>query len=157
MTGAKKTYVTQEGIRALETRLEYLKTTRRQEVAQRIKEARALGDLSENSEYDDAKNDQAFVEGEIASIEQKLRTAELVVNTANNGKVSFGSAVQVRNVDTDAVTQYVIVGSEEADPFAGRISNESPMGAALLHRAVGEMVEVETPGGHRRLSIESIQ
>lgn len=150
----KKTYLTKEGVKKLEEKLEYLKTTRRQEVADRIKEAIALGDLSENSEYDDAKNEQAFAEGEIASIEHTLRHAEVVSSDSGfSDKVSVGSIVNLKNKATGAELKYTIVGSDEADPFNGRISNESPIGAALMNKKKGETVEVDVPGGKRQLEI----
>lgn len=153
----KKTYLTKDGVKKLEDKLEHLKTTRRQEVAERIKEAIALGDLSENSEYDDAKNEQAFVEGEIASIESTLRHAEVISDEAQPGDaVTVGSVVKLKNVTTGADVTYTIVGSDEADPFKGRISNESPMGSALMSRKVGEQVEVDTPGGKRQLKVISV-
>lgn len=153
----KKTYLTKDGVKKLEEKLEHLKTTRRQEVAERIKEAIALGDLSENSEYDDAKNEQAFVEGEIAYIESALRHAEIISDEAQpGGVVAIGSIVKLKNVATNSEVVYTIVGSDEADPFKGRISNESPMGAALMNRKIGEQVEVDTPGGRRQLQVISV-
>lgn len=153
----KKTYLTKDGVKKLEEKLEHLKTARRQEVAERIKEAIALGDLSENSEYDDAKNEQAFVEGEIAYIEATLRHAEIISDEAQpSGIVSVGSIVKLKNVATGADVVYTIVGSDEADPFKGKISNESPMGAALMNRKIGDQVEVDTPGGRRQLQVISV-
>ncbi len=153
----RKTYLTKDGVKKLEDKLEHLKTTRRQEVAERIKEAIALGDLSENSEYDDAKNEQAFVEGEIASIEAALRHAEVINDDAQpSGAVTVGSVVKLKNIATGADVTYTIVGSDEADPFKGRISNESPMGSALMNRKVGDQVEVDTPGGKRQLQVISV-
>lgn len=150
----KKNYMTAEGVVALETELEHLKTTRRKEVSQRIKEAIALGDLSENSEYDDAKNEQAFLEGRIAKLEGKLRTAEVI--TADNqdiSRVGLGCKVKVKNVTSGDESLYTIVGSLEADPFVGKISNESPIGAALMDREAGEVVDLEVPSGRRQLQI----
>ncbi|MDD4797426.1 MAG: transcription elongation factor GreA [Eubacteriales bacterium] len=150
----KKNYLTAEGVKALEAELEFLKTTRRQEVSQRIKEAIALGDLSENSEYDDAKNEQAFLEGRIADLEIKLSNAEIIsAGSGDKNRVGLGRKVTVKNVATGTQTEYVIVGSMEADPFSGRISNESPIGAALVNKAIGEVVEVEAPGGQKKLEI----
>jgi transcription elongation factor GreA len=158
VANGKKIYLTKDGVKKLEEKLEYLKTTRRQEVADRIREAIALGDLSENSEYDDAKNEQAFVEGEIASIEHTLRHAEIITEEGigTGGSVSVGSLVKLKNRATGAELQYTIVGSDEADPFKGRISNESPIGAALMTKKTGDIVEVEVPGGKRQLEIISI-
>jgi transcription elongation factor GreA len=157
VANGKKMYLTQDGVKKLEEKLEYLKNTRRQEVAERIREAITLGDLSENSEYDDAKNEQAFVEGEIASIEHTLRHAEVIGDdAADAAAVSVGCVVKLKNKATGAELQYTIVGSDEADPFKGRISNESPIGAALMDRKTGDVVEVDVPGGKRQLEIISI-
>ena len=157
VANGKKTYLTKDGVKKLEDKLEYLKTTRRQEVADRIREAIALGDLSENSEYDDAKNEQAFVEGEIASIEHTLRHAEVIDDSQEaGGAVGVGCVVKLKNKATGADLSYTIVGSDEADPFKGRISNESPIGAALMGKRIGDAVEVDVPGGKRQLEIISI-
>jgi transcription elongation factor GreA len=157
VANGKKTYLTKDGVNRLEEKLEHLKTTRRQEVAERIREAIALGDLSENSEYDDAKNEQAFVEGEIASIEHTLRHAEVISDDGGlSGNIMVGCSVKLKNKATGAELNYTIVGSDEADPFKGRISNESPIGAALMNKKVGEIVEVDVPGGKRQLEIISI-
>jgi transcription elongation factor GreA len=153
----KKTYLTKDGVKKLEDKLEHLKTIRRQEIADRIREAIALGDLSENSEYDDAKNEQAFVEGEIASIEHTLRHAEVISEDSNlNGNVMVGCVVKLKNKATGSELTYAIVGSDEADPFKGKISNESPIGAALMNKKTGDVVEVDVPGGKRQLEIISI-
>ncbi len=157
VANGKRIYLTKDGVKKLEDKLEHLKTTRRQEVADRIREAIALGDLSENSEYDDAKNEQAFLEGEIASIEHTLRHAEIISDDAGSGStVSVGSVVKLKNKATSADLSYTIVGSDEADPFKGRISNESPIGAALMNKRIGDVVEVDVPGGKRQLEIISI-
>jgi transcription elongation factor GreA len=156
VANGKKTYLTKDGVKKLEDKLEYLKTTRRQEVAERIREAISLGDLSENSEYDDAKNEQAFVEGEIASIEHTLRHAEVVEDGVMSGSITVGCTVKLKNKATGAELHYTLVGSDEADPFKGRISNESPIGAALMTKKIGEVVEVDVPGGKRQLEIISI-
>lgn len=157
VANGKKTYLTKDGVKKLEDKLEYLKTTRRQEVADRIREAISLGDLSENSEYDDAKNEQAFVEGEIASIEHTLRHAEVITDEVIvDDSVMVGCVVKLKNRMTGSELTYTIVGSDEADPFKGRISNESPIGAALLNKKTGDAVEVDVPGGKRQLEIISI-
>ena len=153
----KKNYMTAEGIKQLEQELEYLKTTRRKEVSQRIKEAIALGDLSENYEYDDAKTEQAFLEGRIAELEGKLSNAEIIAGATGNSLVGIGSQVKVENVQTGAMSEYTIVGSMEADPFAGRISNESPIGQALMNQSLGSVVEFDVPGGHKKLKIVEIK
>ncbi len=157
VANGKRIYLTKDGVTKLEEKLEHLKTTRRQEVADRIREAIALGDLSENSEYDDAKNEQAFVEGEIASIEHTLRHAEVISDEDVVGNmVTVGCVVKLKNKATGADLSYAIVGSDEADPFKGRISNESPIGAALMGKHIGDVVEVDVPGGKRQLEIISI-
>ncbi len=150
-------YLTSEGIAKLEEKLEYLKSVRRGEVAERIKAAIALGDLSENSEYEDAKNEQAFLEGEIMSLEATLRNAELIEEDEGAADVvNLGCTVRIRDLDTDKDVDYVIVGSNEADPFNGKISNESPVGAALLGHSIGDSVEVVTPGRTRHIQIITV-
>ncbi|MDD3243212.1 MAG: transcription elongation factor GreA [Eubacteriales bacterium] len=154
----KKNYMTADGIKQLEQELEHLKTTRRKEVSQRIKEAIALGDLSENSEYDDAKNEQAFLEGRIAELESKLSNTEVIASAESGSNlVGLGCEVKVENVKSGAQSVYSIVGSMEADPFNGRISNESPIGAALMNQTLGAVVEFEVPGGHKQLKIIEIK
>ena len=154
----KGVFLTADGVKKLEDKLEVLKTDRRQEVAERIKAAISLGDLSENSEYDDAKNEQAFVEGEIMSIENTLRLAQIVESADLVGDtVTVGVAVKVQNMANKEETEYIIVGSDEADPFNRRISNESPVGEALMGRQEGDQVEVNLPNGNRKLKIVSIK
>ncbi|NLG37333.1 MAG: transcription elongation factor GreA [Clostridiales bacterium] len=154
---SKKIYLTQEGTRKLEAKLEHLKNVRRKEIADRIKAAIALGDLSENSEYDDAKNEQAFLEGEIITIEKTLRNAELIdENDISGDTVVLGAVVQVQDVSSGKVTEYTIIGSDEADPFKGRISNESPVGQAVMGRKIGDTVEVSAPRGAKMLKIVGI-
>ena len=154
---SKKTYLTQEGTRKLEAKLEYLKNIRRKEVADRIKAAIALGDLSENSEYDDAKNEQAFLEGEIITIEKTLRNAELIdENEIIGDTVVLGAVVRVQDVKTGTETEYTIIGSDEADPFSGRISNESPVGQAVMGKKIGDTVDVAVPRGSKSLKIVAI-
>ena len=154
---AKETIVTKEGLLKLEQELEELKTVRRKEVAEKIKVARGFGDLSENSEYDEAKNEQAIVEGRIAELENQLKNVRVLdeseLNTAN---VHVGSVVTVRFKGKKADVTYSIVGSTEADPLGGKISDESPIGKALLGHAEGDVVEVETPGGEVTLTIQKI-
>ncbi|HEY8449491.1 MAG TPA: transcription elongation factor GreA [Bacillota bacterium] len=142
--------LTPEGLQKLEEELNYLKTVRRKEVAERIKAARDFGDLYENSEYDDAKNEQAFVESRISQIEQILRNARIVTEEEMEpDRVHIGCTVRVRDTsDSDEYT-YVLVGSNEGDPSRGRISYQSPVGKALFGRRVGETVEVRTPNGGR--------
>ena len=150
-------YLTHEGLKKAEERLEYLKAVRRSEVAERIKQAKEFGDLSENSEYDDAKNEQAFIEGEIQNLERMLRNAVVIKenDTASN-LVSVGSKVSVRDESNKEEFSYTIVGTAEADPFADKISNESPLGKSLLGKKNGEIVEVNLPIGTARYKILKI-
>lgn len=149
--------LTPEGLEKIESELNYLKTVRRKEIAERIKAARDFGDLSENSEYDDAKNEQAFVEARIMRLEQMLRNARIVTTEEiDPDRVSVGSTVRVRNVDDGQEYTYVIVGSNEGDPARGRISYQSPVGQALYGHSAGETVEVRTPNGSR-LVLEILQ
>ncbi len=154
---AKETIVTKEGLLKLEQELEELKTIRRKEVAEKIKVARGFGDLSENSEYDEAKNEQAIVEGRIADLENQLKHVRILdENDLGTENVHVGSSVTVRLKGKKTDVTYTIVGSTEADPLGGRISDESPIGKALLGHAEGDVVEVETPGGEITLTIQKI-
>ncbi|MDB4979085.1 MAG: transcription elongation factor GreA [Candidatus Peribacteria bacterium] len=145
------TLVTKEGLKKLRDELEHLKKVRRSEVAQRLKEAISYGDLSENSEYEEAKNEQAFVEGRIMELEQKIKNAKIISDkkTEKGGKtIDIGSTITIQNVtDNDEAEEYTIVGSTEADPLEKKISNESPIGRSMLGHVKGETVEVQTPGG----------
>lgn len=144
----KEFKMSQERYDELKKELDYSKTTRADEIAELIKEARGFGDLSENSEYDEAKNEQAIIEGRIAEIEAQLKNVRVLDESElNNEMVHVGSKVTICEKGTDTPEEYKIVGSTEADPFNGRISDESPIGKSLLGHAVGETVEVETPGG----------
>lgn len=148
--GKKVILVTKEGLDKLVTELEYLRNTRRKEVAERIKEAISYGDLSENSEYEEAKNEQAFVEGRIMELEEKVKNVKIITEKTKITKtVQIGSKVHLRNLTKkkDDLDVYTIVGSEEADPFAGKISNESPIGSALLEKKKGDIVRVNIPAG----------
>lgn len=147
-----ETFVTKEGLKKLKEELEHLKETRRKEVAQRLKEAISYGDLSENSEYEEAKNEQAFIEGRILELEHKVKSAKIITEHSDKkmGKeVNMGSTVSIRNMTEhdDAEESYTIVGATEADPFDHKISNESPIGKALLSRVRGDKVKVHTPSG----------
>ena len=145
---AKPVMVTREGYKQLEEELDYLLGEKRKEVAEKIKVARSYGDLSENSEYDDAKNEQAIVEARIATIESTLKNAVIIDEDAiSNEHIHIGSIVKIENLNTGRVVEYKIVGSNESNPAKGRISDESPVGMALLGRSVGDVVEVETPSG----------
>ena len=145
----KETILTAEGLVKLEEELNNLRTVRRQEVAERLKVAISYGDISENSEYDDAKSEQAFIEGRILELEQMINTAIIIDDTANKkkGVVSLGSTVIVRDMETGDEEEYTIVGTTEADPFENRISNESPVGMALLGHKEGDSVSIDTPDG----------
>ncbi len=149
--------VSKEGLRKLEAELELLKTVKRREVAERIKIAREFGDISENSEYEDAKNEQAFVEGRIQTLEKMLRQAQVVDEaTMDPDHVHIGSRVTVRDLDEGEEEVYEIVGSTEADPIKNRISNESPVGKALIGARVDDLVEVIAPVGKIRLKVVKI-
>ncbi len=138
----KSVLLTADGLKKLQEKLDHLKSVKRLEVADRLKAAIALGDLSENSEYDDAKNEQAFLEGEIAELEEKIRHAKIIENSADSNVVSMGSKIVLKDLEFDETDEYQLVGSTEADPDEGKISNESPVGAAIIGKAVGEVVEV---------------
>lgn len=150
--------VSPEGLKKLETELEHLKTVKRMEVAERIKTAREFGDISENSEYEDAKNEQAFIEGRIQTLEKMLRQAR-VVNAAleDPSRVHIGSRVTVRDLDEQEEETFIIVGAAEADPGRNRVSNESPVGKALMGVRVGEKVEVLAPAGKIRMEVLTIE
>ena len=149
--------ITLEGLKQMEQELEHLKTVRRKEVAARIKQAIEFGDISENSEYEDAKNEQAFIEGEILNYEKKLKNAKVVDSTeVNEDIISEYSYVMAVNLDTDEKLEFQIVGSVEAKPFESKISNESPIGKAVLGHRVGDVIEVTVPAGITKLKIVSI-
>ena len=153
----KPIFLTPEGRTKLEAELEQLKTVRRAQVAERIHSAKEEGDIMENSAYDEAKNEQAFVEGRIMTIEQMLKNAVMIDATRATGIVGIGSYVTVleRGEKDDEIFQ--IVGSAEADPTKGRISNESPVGRALLGKRVGDEVQIKIPDGIRYLKITEIR
>ena len=155
---AKEYVVTSAGLVALQNELEELKTVRRKEVAEKIKEARGFGDLSENSEYDEAKNEQGIIEGRIAELEGIMKIVKVVDDNAMPGDVvGIGSHVCVVDEDGDE-DAYVIVSSSEADPMAGKISDESPIGAALLGQRAGTVVSVALPGGYpSEITIKSVE
>ncbi|MGL4991954.1 MAG: transcription elongation factor GreA [Sarcina sp.] len=144
----KKHIMTYEGLKKLEDELEYLKTVRRKEITEKIKVALGYGDLSENSEYDEAKNDQAFNEGRILQLENTLKNAEVVDSSEGpTDKVSVGCIVKVMDFEFDEEIEYTIVGSAEADPMEFKISNESPVGDALMNHKVGDKVDANLPNG----------
>ena len=153
----KKIVLTYAGLKSLEKELQELRTVRRKQVAEKIKEARGQGDLSENAEYDAAKEEQAEIEARIAIIEKMLRNAELIdEDDLDKDTVGVGSTVRLLDEEFNEELSYTIVGSLEADPFIGKISNESPLGQALLQKRVDETVTVEAPDGIIRYKILSI-
>lgn len=150
-------WLTSEEIKKREERLEYLKGPRRLEIAEQLKIARAFGDLSENAEYDAAKNEQAKNEYDIVQLENELRNAKVIdENAIDTSVVGVGAVVSLENADNQTKFTFHIVGSAETDPAAGKISNESPVGRALLGHHVGDTVVVRTPGGVMRLTVLSI-
>ena len=157
MSSRKEVILTIEGLKKLEEELEQLKSVRRREVAQRIKQAIEFGDISENSEYEDAKNEQAFIEGRILTLETMLRNAK-IIDDENLGTevVSVGSKVMLRDLEFGEEFECTIVGSAEADPGNNKISNESPVGKAILGCPKGETVEVVVPAGFLKYQIVDI-
>ena len=152
-----KNQLTREGLRKYEEELHELKTVKRKEVAQAIQKARAYGDLSENSEYDEAKNEQAEIEGKIANLEATLENA-IVLDDSELGtdKVNVGNKVTVHNIDADEESEYKIVSTAEADPIMGLISDDSPLGKALIGQRKGDSINVETPMGIVKYTITDI-
>ena len=148
----KKIHLTKQGLEKLEAELKQLTAVQRPEVAEKIKRAREVGGTENNAEYDDAKNEQAFVEGRILMLENILKNAEIIEATATPGLVELGDKVLIQNQD-GKIEQYTIVGSAEANPVDGKISNESPVGRALLGKKSGDKVEVNTPVGLIKLLI----
>lgn len=154
---AKVIKITDDGLKKLEDELEYLKTEGRADIAEKIKDARGYGDLSENSEYDEAKNEQAKIEARIVEIEAMLKNVEIIEDVKGNAKsVVVGVTVKVLDEEYGDECEYRVVGSTEADPRNGKISDESPVGKALLGKKIGEEVIVEAPGGEFKLKILSI-
>ncbi|MBO5488834.1 MAG: transcription elongation factor GreA [Eubacterium sp.] len=147
MAETKKNIMTYEGLKALEDELQDLKVNRRREVAQKIKEAREQGDLSENAEYDAAKEEQRDIELRIEEIDSILKNAEVVDEDQDTGVINVGCTVRIKDLEFNEEMEYRIVGSAEADSLRGKISNESPVGRALVGSQAGETVEVETPAG----------
>ena len=138
----KRVLLTADGLKKLQEKLDFLKGERRQEVAARLKAAIALGDLSENSEYDYAKNEQAFLEGEILELEESIRNSKIIEASADSNTVSLGAQVVLKDIEFDEVDTYMLVGATEADPDNGKISNESPVGLAIMGQPVGSVVDV---------------
>lgn len=155
---SKEMVLTQDGVAKLEHELEFLKSTRRKDVAGRIKVAMGFGDLSENAEYDEAKKEQAFIEGRIAAIENMLKHSRVIdEDDITTDKVSAGSTVKVFDVEYNSEIEFTIVGTAEVDPAQDKISNESPVGSALIDKRVGDEVVVNVPDGNIRLKILEIR
>lgn len=155
---SKEIILTQEGFDKLEEELELLKTTRRKEVAERLKVAISFGDLSENAEYDEAKKEQAALEERIIKLENMVRAAVIIdENNLDLDVITIGSIAKIYDEDFDEEVEYSIVGSAEADPYNGKISNESPVGKALLGKKVGDIVEVNVPDGIIKLKVLDIK
>ena len=148
--------MTKKGYDEAMERLKYLQTVKRQEIVERISEARSHGDLSENAEYDAARNEQAANEGEIAELDYKIKNAVIIEVIADTSFVHIGSKVKVYDEEMDEEDVYEITGTTEADPMANKISNESPVGAALLKRKVGDTVKIVAPDGEYKLTIKEI-
>ena len=148
--------LTKQGYKELEDKLNLLKTVKRQEISQIIAEARAQGDLSENAEYDAAKDEQARIEGEIVEIEAKLRNAKIIEKSGDDTIISLGSEVKILSLKNNKEMVYRIVGTTESDPFNNKISNESPVGKALLGKRLGDVVDVVNPNGTIQFKILEI-
>lgn len=158
MADEKKIVLTGEGYQKIQDELYELKVVRRKEVAAKIKEARSQGDLSENAEYDAAKEEQAEIEARIVTLDNMLRNAEVIeAEDMNTGKVNLGNTVVLFDEEFQEEVTYVLVGSAEADPAEGRISNESPLGRAMINRAVGDIIDVDAPDGVIKYKILDIQ
>ncbi|WP_353893389.1 transcription elongation factor GreA [Proteinivorax hydrogeniformans] len=157
MENGKEVILTPSGLQKLEEELEYLKSTKRREVADRIKVAISYGDISENSEYEDAKNEQAFVEGRILTVEKMLRNATVIdEEEVNKEVVNVGCTVVLKDLEFDEELEYTIVGSAEANPNENKISNESPVGKAILGKPINSTVDVTVPAGNIKYKILSI-
>ncbi len=153
-----KTLLTEQGYQELKDELDHLINVRRPENIKAIKDARSLGDLSENADYDAARNEQAELEGRIKQLEKLLENVEIIDSEKqDNSKVSVGNTVSIKYIDEDDEEEYKIVGSQEADPFACKISNESPIAQALMNHKVGDIVDVESPNGVYQIEITSIK
>ena len=151
----KTVYLTEQGLQEIKDELDYLKLEKRPEVIKALKEARALGDLSENAEYDAARNEQAIVESRIKELEVMIEKAE-IISAVNTNVVSIGTTVKIEYVDDNEIEEYSIVGSKEADPFANKISNESPIAKAIIGLKVGSVVSVDSPNGKYDVKIVEI-
>ena len=147
MPAEKKVILTEEGKKKLEDELNDLKLVRRREIAEKIKDARGQGDLSENAEYDAAREEQAKIEARIEELEQKLRNVKVIETDANKNRISLGSQVKLLDIEFQEEVIFMIVGSTESDPSNGKISNESPLGNALIGHKTGDIIEVNSPDG----------
>jgi len=153
----KEIILTPEGLNKLEQELENLKSVKRRDVAERIKQAIEFGDISENSEYEDAKNEQAFIEGRIITLEKMLRNVKVIEHTDNNtDEVHIGAKVTLQDLEVNDEVVYTLVGSAEADPMNKRISNESPVGKAIIGKKKGDVVEVKAPAGKVKFKIVEV-
>lgn len=155
MSDKKEVYITKQGLEELQKELDYLKLEKRPEVINALKDARAQGDLSENAEYDSARQAQAEVEGRIAELEAMMEKV-VVIKEVSKDKVSIGNTVKIKYIDDDETEEYTIVGVKEADPFNNRISNESPIAKAIMGFKAGETVTVDSPNGKYDVEIVSI-
>jgi transcription elongation factor GreA len=154
---SKEVLMTPDGLRKIEEELDHLKSVRRKEIAEKIKAALAFGDISENAEYDEAKNEQAELEKRIMKLEGIVGNVKLIDESEiKKDEVSVGSTVTVKDIEFDEVTEYAIVGPTEADPYENKISNESPVGKALIGKRVGETIEVQVPDGFAKFQIVKI-
>lgn len=154
---AKEILLTDEGLKQYESELEHLKTTKRKEITEKIKVALSFGDLSENSEYDEAKNEQAKMENRIAELEEMLKNVKIIDEGKKSSKeVNTGTKVRILDIEMDEELEYQVVGSSEADPMNGKISDESPVGSALIGHKVGETVVASTPSGELQFKIVKI-
>jgi transcription elongation factor GreA len=157
-TAVKEVILTPEGLDKLKGEIEHLSTVKRREVAERIKHAREFGDIAENSEYDDAKNEQAMLEHRISTLRERLRNARLAeIEDLPKGVVGIGTKVRLKDIDANETVEYTIVGSAEADPAEHKLSNESPVGKAIIGRKKGETVEVSAPRGSLKFKIMDVK
>ena len=155
MANTKEVFVTAEGLEEMKNELEYLKNTRRPEVINALKEARALGDLSENAEYDAARSEQAIVEGKIKELEVLIENAK-IISEISKDKINVGSKIKLEYIEDNEIEEYTIVGSKEADPFANKISNESPIAKAIIGKKAGDIVTVDSPNGKYNVKVVEI-
>ncbi len=155
---SKEVVLTKEGLKKLEEELAHLKSVKRREVASRIKTAISFGDLSENSEYEDAKNEQAFIEGRILTLEKMLRNARVIEEgDIDNDEVGFGSCVKIKDLSSGEEMEFTLVGSAESDPSQRKISDESPVGRAIFGARAGDVVQVEAPAGETKYEVTEIK